>query len=474
MGWSGGTYRKGNYASNGWTGDASLGIGIEASRHDDQDDDFETGINTCLTKDGTNTATGNLPMGGFKHLNIANATARNHYAAAGQVQDSAFIWCGTSAGTANAQTLAPTPAITAYAAGQVFRFIAGFTPTSTLTIAVSGLAAKSVLAEQLGEALGSIAFYAGMICDVIYNGTSFVLRNGFGSNIQLASFSADASSRFLQFFKSRGTSYPTSTIVAADDAFGVINFWGANGTGYDRAAFIAAFVDGTPGASNDMPSRITFATAPDGSATAVERMRLKSTGQLIIGQTTTAFTEEILAAGTGTGGQIVSVNGGSSGTGGGGNLTIRNGATAILAIGGRSAINGGAYDATPQLYFNATPKVQGISSGVGDRFMKWSTTTNAWTYDTSSARFKENIADLHYGLETVKQLRSREFDYLGEDARRDIGFIAEEVVNVVPEIVGLDLEGKPEAVMYDRLTSLLCKAIQELAAKVEALEAKVK
>jgi len=53
-------------------------------------------------------------------------------------------------------------------------------------------------------------------------------------------------------------------------------------------------------------------------------------------------------------------------------------------------------------------------------------------------------------------------------------FIAEEVVKVVPEVVGLDLEGKPEAVMYDRLTSLLCKAIQELAAKVEALEAKVK
>ena len=113
MAWSGGTYRKWNYASNGWTGDASLGIGIESTRHDDQDDDFETGINTCLTKDGQNTATANLPMGGFKHLNVANATARNHYAAAGQVQDSAFIWCGTSAGSANAQTLSPTPAITA-------------------------------------------------------------------------------------------------------------------------------------------------------------------------------------------------------------------------------------------------------------------------------------------------------------------------------------------------------------------------
>ena len=63
--------------------------------------------------------------------------------------------------------------------------------------------------------------------------------------------------------------------------------------------------------------------------------------------------------------------------------------------------------------------------------------------------------------------------YKFENYKHDIGFVAEEVFDVVPEVVGLDLEGKPEAVMYDRLTSLLCKAIQELAAKVEALESKV-
>jgi len=474
MGWSGGTYRKGNYASNGWTGDASLGIGIEASRHDDQDDDFETGINSCLTKDGQNTATANLPMGGFKHLNIANATARNHYAAAGQVQDSAFIWCGTSAGSANAQTLSPTPAITAYAAGQVFRFIAGFTPTASLTIAVSGLTAKNVIDEQTGAQVGALATYSGQICEIIYDGTAFRLRNALGSNVNLANYDNANNGRALSFYKSRGAAYPTNVIVQSGDNIGVINFLGANGTGYDRASYIAGLIDGTPGASSDMPGGIVFGTTPDGSATAVERMRLKSTGQLLVGQTTAASAEEIVAAGTGTGQQILSINGGSSGTSGGGNLTIRNGATAIMAIGGRSAILGGAYDATPQLYFNATPKVQGITSAVGDRFMKWSLSTNAWTYDASSARYKDNITDLHYGLNTVLALRSREFDYKFENYKHDIGFIAEEVVKVVPEVVGLDLEGKPEAVMYDRLTSLLCKAIQELAAKVEALEAKLK
>jgi hypothetical protein len=473
MSWSGGTYTKGNSGTGGWAGDQASGIGIESGRHDTQDDDFATGINQCLNKDGSNSATADLNMGSFKHLSVGNASARNNYAAAGQVQDGSFIWCGTSGGTANAQTLTPTPAITAYAAGQVFRFVAGFTPTAAVTLAVSGLTAKNIIADQIGIAQGALAIYAGQVAEVIYDGTSFILRNGAASNITLGNFDNANTGRALNFYKSRAASYPTNTIVQSGDNIGVINFNGANGTGYDRASYIGGLIDGTPSSSGDMPGGLVFGTSPDGSATAVERMRLKSTGQLLVGQTTVANSEEIIAAGTGTGQQIISINGGSSGTNGGGTLTIRNGATAIIGIGGRSSVVGGAYDATPQLYFNATPKVLGITSGVGDRFMKWSTTTTSWTYDTSSQRFKENIEDLHYGLDTVKQLRSREFDYLGEEARHDIGFIAEEVVEVVPEVVGLDLDGKPEAVMYDRLTSLLCKAIQELAVKVEALEAKV-
>jgi hypothetical protein len=86
MSWSGGTYRKGNYATNGWTGDASLGIGIEAGRHDTQDDDFASGINNCLTKDGTNTPTTNLPMGGFKHTNCGAASADTDYTTLGDVK----------------------------------------------------------------------------------------------------------------------------------------------------------------------------------------------------------------------------------------------------------------------------------------------------------------------------------------------------------------------------------------------------
>jgi hypothetical protein len=90
MGWSGGTYTKGNNSTGGWTGDASLGIGIEAGRHDTQDDDFATGINACLTKDGTNSPSANLPMGGYKHTGVANASSNDEYTTQGQLKDNSF------------------------------------------------------------------------------------------------------------------------------------------------------------------------------------------------------------------------------------------------------------------------------------------------------------------------------------------------------------------------------------------------
>jgi hypothetical protein len=177
MSWSGGTYTKGNNATGGWTGDASLGIGIEAGRHDTQDNDFATGINTCLTKDGQNAATADLPMGGFKHTNVAVATARNNYAAVSQVQDSGFVWLGTTGGSANAQTATAAPAITAYAAGQRFSFLAGFTNTAAATLNVNSVAAKNIFNAATGAAIGAGEIVATRAYEVIYDGTQFLLLN---------------------------------------------------------------------------------------------------------------------------------------------------------------------------------------------------------------------------------------------------------------------------------------------------------
>jgi hypothetical protein len=108
-----------------------------------------------------------------------------------------------------------------------------------------------------------------------------------------------------------------------------------------------------------------------------------------------------------------------------------------------------------------------LASGAGTYALKWTTSTGQLTYDTSSDRYKDNIRDSQYGLSTVLSLVSRQFEYK-DTGLSDVGFVAEEVVNVIPELVPIDSEGRPDAVNYDRITSVLVKAIQELKEIVDA------
>lgn len=67
MAWSGGTFTRANPT---WASDAAGGLGIEAGRHDAQDNDFTTGINQCINKDGSNAMTGNLNLGTNEIRNV--------------------------------------------------------------------------------------------------------------------------------------------------------------------------------------------------------------------------------------------------------------------------------------------------------------------------------------------------------------------------------------------------------------------
>lgn len=89
--------------------------------------------------------------------------------------------------------------------------------------------------------------------------------------------------------KSNSNTIGTNSIVQNNDKLGTIFFAGANGTGYSFAAHIRCLVDGTPGASADMPGALLFSTSSDGSATPTERMRLDRRGNLGLGVTPSAF-----------------------------------------------------------------------------------------------------------------------------------------------------------------------------------------
>jgi hypothetical protein len=139
---------------------------------DAEDDNFATGINSCVHKGGQNSATANLPMGGYKHTGVADGSARNHYAAIGQVQDADFNYA-LAGGTADVITLTMTPAITAYSTGMYFVFKAASTNTSSVTVNVNSVGAKNVYRSGAALAAGDIV--AGEIYIIAYDGTQFQL-----------------------------------------------------------------------------------------------------------------------------------------------------------------------------------------------------------------------------------------------------------------------------------------------------------
>ena len=123
----------------------------------------------------------------------------------------------------------------------------------------------------------------------------------------------------------------------------------------------------------------------------------------------------------------------------------------------------------PQIYF-ANP-----NGTVG------SITTNgsATAFNTSSDyRLKENVNYSFTATDTLKQLKPCEFNWKTDDTNTKLhGFIAHELKELVPESVSgdkdeLDKDGniEPQGVDQSKLVPLLVKTIQELEARITALE----
>jgi hypothetical protein len=79
----------------------------------------------------------------------------------------------------------------------------------------------------------------------------------------------------------------------------------------------------------------------------------------------------------------------------------------------------------------------------------------------SSRRWKENVRPLENALETIQRLRGVSFDWK-ETGESDLGLIAEEVAEVVPEVVAFEENGRhAQSVDYARLVSVLIEAVKE-------------
>jgi hypothetical protein len=90
--------------------------------------------------------------------------------------------------------------------------------------------------------------------------------------------------------------------------------------------------------------------------------------------------------------------------------------------------------------------------------------------ETSARKYKENISTLDTQLNNILQLNPVEYNWVN-GGKHDIGLIAEEVNEIYPDLVQKENE-EITGIQYSRLTSVLIKAVQELAARVEELENK--
>lgn len=134
------------------------GTVISSTEVDANNGQMATALTLSIAADGQTTVTANLPMATNKFTGLGVGSASTDSANLGQVQAEAFIWCGTMGGAADAGTLSPTPAITAYAAGQRFVWKASTnTNTGAMTVAISGLATIAVQSDRAALAAGNHA-----------------------------------------------------------------------------------------------------------------------------------------------------------------------------------------------------------------------------------------------------------------------------------------------------------------------------
>jgi len=179
-------------------------------------------------------------------------------------------------------------------------------------------------------------------------------------------------------------------------------------------------------------------TGTVGSENYTERMRIASGGELLIGTTTSGSSSSLHVQGNGTLSvfQVADANSGTA----------------------RNAI----------LFRNSS------SAGVGT--IQVNSTSVA--YNTSSDhRLKENVDYTFDATTRLKQLKPARFNFIADADTTVDGFLAHEVQSVVPEaITGThnEVDDDGNAVMQgidqSKLVPLLVKTIQELEARITALE----
>jgi hypothetical protein len=209
-------------------------------------------------------------------------------------------------------------------------------------------------------------------------------------------------------------------------------------TNSDSSLVGMAFAEGSQ-------SRITFGSQTNHPVTFLtndtERMRIDTSGRLMIGKTAVSNSSDGYFFEAASGGYASFVNSATA-------SSNRN----ILC--NRHGGNGDTIQ-----FRRANVQVGSIS-----------VTTSATSYNTTSdQRLKENIVDAPAG--NIDAIRVRSFDWKADGTHQTYGMVAQELVDVAPEAVAQgDTDDDMWSVDYSKLVPMMIKEIQDLKAEVAALK----
>jgi hypothetical protein len=162
-----------------------------------------------------------------------------------------------------------------------------------------------------------------------------------------------------------------------------------------------------------------------------ERMRIDSSGNLLVGASSFSFTGS---------NDCVQISGTE------GRINIEN-------------------DTTSTAYVVAFYNTNGLVGRI-------STSGSATSYVTSSdERLKENITDANDAGDKIDAIKVRQYDWKADGLHQDYGMVAQELMTVAPEAVTGDPESdEMMGVDYSKLVPMMLKEIQSLRARVAQLE----
>ncbi len=247
----------------------------------------------------------------------------------------------------------------------------------------------------------------------------------------------------LDIAKSRGSG---NVILGTNDDVGTVDFSGNDGNGYHVMGRIMCSCVGSGNSSDNLPADLRFFTLEASTTTVAERCRINSAGKFLVGTTSGANFSNNVAEFLNT--------------------------TADGAVGVRSTMGASQQDFITFKFGGGPTACGGIRRD--------GTTQGVELFSNSDRRIKTNILDMDNTLDKINQLSLKKFDFK-DGSGSGIGLIAQDLISIFPSKVKKDAsddgtgdtvpDGVDAWTVGHNFTYELLKAIQELTARVAALEA---